>query len=36
VHTGIPDSELGRGHEKGWNYFLGKFSEQLADASHKK
>jgi hypothetical protein len=22
VHTGIPDTETGRGHEKGWKYFL--------------
>jgi uncharacterized protein YndB with AHSA1/START domain len=36
VHTGIPDSDPGRGHEKGWNYFLGKFAEQLGDAAHKK
>jgi uncharacterized protein YndB with AHSA1/START domain len=24
VHTGLPDSDEGRGHEKGWNYFLDK------------
>jgi uncharacterized protein YndB with AHSA1/START domain len=36
LHSGIPDSDLGRGHEKGWNYFLGKFTEQLVGASHKK
>jgi uncharacterized protein YndB with AHSA1/START domain len=22
VHSGLPDTEGGRGHDKGWNYFL--------------
>jgi uncharacterized protein YndB with AHSA1/START domain len=34
VHSGIPDSDPGRGHEKGWNYFLGKFTEQLGGAAN--
>ena len=25
VHSGIPDTDAGRGHEKGWNYFLDIF-----------
>src|SRR5206468_10496517 len=25
VHSGIPDTEGGRSHEKGWNYFLNVF-----------
>jgi hypothetical protein len=29
VHSGIPDTAGGRTHEKGWNYFLGIFSEQF-------
>jgi uncharacterized protein YndB with AHSA1/START domain len=29
VHSGIPDTEGGRTHEKGWNYFLGIFPEQF-------
>jgi uncharacterized protein YndB with AHSA1/START domain len=33
VHSGIPDCDPGRGHEKGWNYFLGKFTEQFGDAA---
>jgi uncharacterized protein YndB with AHSA1/START domain len=33
VHSGLPDSEQGRGHEKGWNYFLGNFAERFAAAS---
>ena len=24
VHSGLPDDDLGRGHEAGWNYFLDK------------
>jgi uncharacterized protein YndB with AHSA1/START domain len=29
VHSGIPDTDAGRGHEKGWNYFLDVFPEQF-------
>jgi|SRR5215469_8484814 len=36
VHSGLPDHELARGHEKGWNYFLGIFHEQFGDGSRKK
>jgi uncharacterized protein YndB with AHSA1/START domain len=35
VHSGIPDSEAGRGHEKGWNYFLDIFPEQFGNDSRK-
>ncbi len=33
VHSGIPDTERGKGHEKGWNYFLDIFPEQFKDTS---
>jgi uncharacterized protein YndB with AHSA1/START domain len=33
VHSGLPDTENGRGHEKGWNYFLGLFSEKFESTS---
>lgn len=29
VHSGLPESEQARGHEKGWNYFLDKFHEEF-------
>ena len=29
VHSGLPDTNPGKGHEKGWNYFLGKFAERF-------
>jgi uncharacterized protein YndB with AHSA1/START domain len=35
VHTGIPDTESGRGHEKGWNFFLDSFSGQFANGAQK-
>jgi uncharacterized protein YndB with AHSA1/START domain len=35
VHSGIPDTDAGRGHEKGWNYFLDIFPEQFGDSSRK-
>ena len=35
VHTGLPDNANGRGHEKGWNFFLGSFSEQFGEAPRK-
>ena len=36
VHSGLPDHELARGREKGWNYFLGIFREQFGNGSRKK
>ena len=36
VHSGLPDHERARGHEKGWNYFLGIFCEQYGNGSPKK
>ena len=36
VHSGLPDHELARGHEKGWNYFLGVFDQQFGKGSRKK
>lgn len=35
VHSDLPDHELARGHEKGWNYFLGIFHEQFGNGSRK-
>jgi uncharacterized protein YndB with AHSA1/START domain len=35
VHAGLPDDEGGRGHEGGWNYFMGNFEKQFAPASAK-
>ena len=35
VHSGLPDHELARGHEKGWNYFLGIFLDQFGSGSRK-
>jgi hypothetical protein len=33
VHSGLPDTNPGKGHEKGWTYFLGKFAEKLEVAA---
>jgi hypothetical protein len=33
LHSGLPDTDAGRGHEKGWNYFLGMFCEKFAATS---
>ena len=33
VHSGLPDTDGGRGHENGWNYFLNIFPEQFGDGS---
>jgi uncharacterized protein YndB with AHSA1/START domain len=35
VHSDLPDTDGGRGHEKGWNYFLGIFTEQFGNGSRK-
>lgn len=31
VHSGLPDTDGGRGHEKGWNYFLDILLAQFAN-----
>jgi uncharacterized protein YndB with AHSA1/START domain len=36
VHSDLPDTDGGRGHEKGWNYFVGIFREQFGNGSGKK
>lgn len=36
VHSNLPDHELAKGHEKGWNYFLDIFREQFGNGSRKK
>ena len=36
VHSHLPDHELARGHEQGWDYFLGIFREQFGNGSRKK
>ena len=35
VHSGLPDTEGGRGHEKGWGYFLDIFPGQFGNSSRK-
>lgn len=35
VHSNLPDHELARGHERGWNYFLDIFRQQFGDGSRK-
>lgn len=35
VHSGLPDTEAGRAHEKGWNHFLDIFPGQFRNSSHK-
>jgi uncharacterized protein YndB with AHSA1/START domain len=35
VHSGLPDSDEGRSHENGWNYFLGILREQFGNGSRK-
>lgn len=32
VHSDLPDTDGGRGHQKGWNYFLGIFPDQFGVA----
>ena len=35
VHSDLPDTNEARGHERGWNYFFGIFSEQFGSGSRK-
>jgi uncharacterized protein YndB with AHSA1/START domain len=32
VHSGLPDTDGGRSHDKGWNYFLDTFPQQFTHA----
>jgi uncharacterized protein YndB with AHSA1/START domain len=32
VHSDLPDHEVAKAHERGWNYFLGIFLEQFGEA----
>jgi uncharacterized protein YndB with AHSA1/START domain len=36
VHSDLPDTDGGRSHEKGWNYFLDIFREQFGGGSRQK
>jgi uncharacterized protein YndB with AHSA1/START domain len=29
MHAGLPDTNQGKGHEKGWNFFMGSFCDQF-------
>jgi uncharacterized protein YndB with AHSA1/START domain len=33
VHSGLPDTDGGRSHDKGWNYFLDIFPRQFTGVS---
>lgn len=36
VHSDLPDTDEARGHERGWNYFLGIYCEQFGNGARKK
>ena len=36
IHSNLPDTEGGRSHDKGWNYFLNIFPEQFGKAGQQK
>ena len=35
VHSELPDTDGGRSHENGWNYFLGMFLEHIGAGSRR-
>jgi len=35
VHSGLPNTDEARRHERGWNYFLGIFLDQFGSGSRK-
>ena len=35
VHSNLPDTDRGRSHDKGWNYFLDIFPQQFTDGSRR-
>jgi uncharacterized protein YndB with AHSA1/START domain len=36
THSNLPVHELAKGHQNGWNYFIGLFLEQFGSGSRKK
>lgn len=36
THSDLPDTEEARGHERGWTYFLGVFTDQFGNGARKK
>ena len=36
LHTGLPDSDGGKNHNNGWNFFLDNFPKHFAKAAPKK
>ncbi len=34
VHSDLPDADVAKTHENGWNYFLGLFSDQFAEVTN--
>jgi uncharacterized protein YndB with AHSA1/START domain len=36
VHSGLPDSDAGRSHERGWNYFMEMFQAPFTDSARTK
>jgi len=36
LHAGLPDSDGGRGHNDGWNFFMDNFPKHFAEAPRKK
>lgn len=35
VHSDLPDTDGGRSHQKGWNYFLDKLVDHLGTRAHR-
>ncbi len=35
VHSDLPDEEVARNHERGWNYFMDIFLDQFAEGTRK-
>jgi hypothetical protein len=34
LRQNLPDDEYGRGHEKGWDYFLSRFADRFLRNRH--
>jgi uncharacterized protein YndB with AHSA1/START domain len=36
LHSDLPDDDLAKAHEEGWNYFLDKLADHFGNRAHRR